>query len=131
MCRTNSQQAKNKKSWDSSTINGYYIGTSKEYYQCYNVWATNTWSQHKADMLTLKHKYITVLQVTAADALINAAQHLISTLQTTVTDNISPMQLQQLMQLAMMFKLAAGNITTRQSEKMIHVLQEKCGTRQL
>ena len=73
-------------------------------------------------MVYFKHKYITMPQVTAVGANIDAAQYITKILQPTATVNFSLMQLQQLKQLVEVYQLAEEKMTTRQAEKIINVL---------
>ena len=66
----------NRKSWDTHACEGFYLKTSQEHYKCYKVWVKETRSMQIADTVFFKHRYITILEVSKADAIFDATMHL-------------------------------------------------------
>ena len=71
-----------RKAWDAHANGGFYIETSLERYQCYEVWVKETQSVCIADMVFFKHKYITMPTVRKADAIVTVMKHLAQVIRT-------------------------------------------------
>ena len=64
----------NRKSWETHTKTGFYVGTSWEHYRCHQVWVQDTKSTRVGQTVFFRHKYITQPTVTASDALLRASE---------------------------------------------------------
>ena len=62
-------------------MEGYY---SREHYQCNKIWVKNTISIK----IAMKHKYITMLEISKADAIVVTAHNLAKVIQGEMTRNI-------------------------------------------
>ena len=71
-----------RKTWDEHAVKGWVLVTSGEHYRCWRMWVQNTRPTRISDMVFLKHKYISNPTVTAADAIIAAAQNMSDALKT-------------------------------------------------
>ena len=65
-----------RESWEKHTKSGYYIGVSKEHYQCHKVYISSTRGIRVCETVFFKHKYLTQPLFTVNDALILAADNL-------------------------------------------------------
>ncbi len=58
--------------WAANTINGWYLQTSPEHYQCHQIYVKKTKSERISDTVFFKHRYLTQPTVTSADTIIKA-----------------------------------------------------------
>jgi hypothetical protein len=58
--------------WAANTINGWYLETSPEHYQCHQIYVKKTKSERISDTVFFKHQYLTQPTVTPADTIIKA-----------------------------------------------------------
>ena len=75
----------NRRTWESHTKAGYYLGTSWDHYRCHEVWISNTKSKRVGRTVFLKHKYLIQPTITASDALPRAGDNICAALQ-----NVAP-----------------------------------------
>jgi hypothetical protein len=66
--------------WTPYTATGYYISNAKEHYRCHLVYITHTRHIKTCKTGFFKHKYLTMLSITPANALIKAADNLVDTI---------------------------------------------------
>ena len=69
-----------RKTWESHTKTGYYLGTSWEHYRCHTVWIQETKSTGVGQTVFLKHKYLTQPTITATDVLMQAGDNICNAL---------------------------------------------------
>ena len=74
------QMPRQRKTWESHTKTGYYLGPAWGHYRCHMVWVIDTKSTRIGQTVFFRHKYITAPQFTASDALIKAGDDLCSAL---------------------------------------------------
>ena len=60
----------NRKTWETHTKSGFYLGPSWEHYQCHDVWVEDTRATRTGQTVFFKNKYITQPTVIEADALL-------------------------------------------------------------
>jgi hypothetical protein len=60
--------------WAANTINGWYLQTSPEHYQCHQIYVKKTKSERISDTVFFKHRYLTQPTVTPADTIIKALE---------------------------------------------------------
>ena len=65
-----------RKTWDNNVIKGYYVETSREHYRCFKIWVKNNRSIQITDTMFFTHRYITMPEISKADAIMVAANHL-------------------------------------------------------
>ena len=70
----------NRKTWETHTKSGFYLGPSWEHYQCHDIWVEDTRATRTGQTVFFKNKYITQPTVTAADALLRTGEDLCSAL---------------------------------------------------
>ena len=58
--------------WAANTINGWYLQTSPEHYQCHQIYVKKTKSERISDTVFFKHRYLTQPTVTPVDTIIKA-----------------------------------------------------------
>jgi hypothetical protein len=58
--------------WASNTIDGWYLQTSPEHYQCHRFYVKETKSEKISDTVFIKHRYLTQPTVTPVDTIIKA-----------------------------------------------------------
>ena len=68
--------AKQRKTWESHTKTGYYLGPAWRHYRCHNIWVEDTKSTRIGQTVFFRHKYLTAPQVTPSDALIRASDQM-------------------------------------------------------
>ena len=78
---------KNRRTWESHTKTGYYLGTSWNHYRCHEVWIKDTKSSRIGQTVFFKHKYITQPMVTTSDALLRASEDICDALLKTAPNN--------------------------------------------
>jgi hypothetical protein len=66
--------------WAPHTASGYYVGAAWEHYRCHDIHISDTRHTRVCSSVFFKHKYFTMPTLTAADALIRAADNLIKAL---------------------------------------------------
>jgi hypothetical protein len=96
-----------RKTWSKHTVDGWYIGTSREHYRCFNIWTKETRTTRVSDTVFFKHKYLTNPSVTPADALIAAAQHMTAALRSNLPTSMGEGALEALQKLENIFANAA------------------------
>ena len=98
-----------RETWAAHTASGYYIGNAKEHYRCHQVYITNTKHIRTCETVFFKHKYLTMPNITPADALIKAADALTDTiLGNFPTNTMTAQAVEQLMEI---FKVQAEKAT--------------------
>ena len=65
-----------RRTWESHTKAGYYLGTSWDHYRCHEIWISDTRSTRIGQTVFFKHKYLTQPAVTSADAIVLASEDL-------------------------------------------------------
>ena len=70
----------NRGTWDESLIDGWYLGTSQEHYQCNIIHLKKTRSKKNSDTVVFKHKCITQTTLTPVNTVVNAIDDLTSAL---------------------------------------------------
>ena len=83
--------------WAPHTVMGYYIGNAKEHYRCHRVYITNTKHIRTCKTVFFKHKFLTMLTITPADALIKAADNLADTILGNLPTNTNTAQAVELL----------------------------------
>ncbi len=63
-------------SWAPHMASGFYIGNAWDHYRCHEIYISNTRHTQVCNTVFFKHKYLTMPTITAADALIRAANDL-------------------------------------------------------
>jgi len=63
-----------RKSWETHTKTGYYIGAAWDHYRCHRVWVKDTKAERVGQTVFFKHKYITQPAITESDALLRASE---------------------------------------------------------
>ncbi len=63
-------------SWVPHTASGFYVGNVWDHYWCHEIDIFNTCHTHVCNTVFFKHKYLTMPTITAANALIQAANDL-------------------------------------------------------
>ena len=63
-------------SFEAHSVSGFYTETYVEQYRFHQVWVKDTKSVRIGNTVFFKHKYLTMHTVTAADALLKAANDL-------------------------------------------------------
>ena len=98
-----------RETWAAHTSSGYYIGNAKEHYRCHQVYITSTKHIRTCETVFFKHKYLTMPNITPADALIKAADALTDTiLGNFPTNTMTAHAVEQLMDI---FKVQAEKAT--------------------
>ena len=64
-----------RKTFGRHAVSGFYLGVSVEHYRCHKIWVKGTNSVQIGNTVFFKHKYLTMPTVTAADALLVAAEN--------------------------------------------------------
>ena len=62
--------------WAPHTASGYYVGAAWEHYRCHDIHISDTHHTRVCSSVFFKHKYLTMPTLTAANALIRAADNL-------------------------------------------------------
>ncbi len=62
--------------WAPHTASGYYVGAAWEHYRCHDIHISDTPHTQVCSSVFFKHKYLTMPTLTAADAIIQAADNL-------------------------------------------------------
>ncbi len=70
------QNSKKRTSWGTNTIDGCYLQTSPEHYQCHVVYVKQTKSERVSDTVFFKTKYLTQTTLTPADIITKALNDL-------------------------------------------------------
>jgi hypothetical protein len=70
------QSSARQASWAANTIDGWYLQTSQEYYQCYIIYVKQTKSERVSDTVFFKTKYIMQPTMTPADVITKALSDL-------------------------------------------------------
>ena len=69
-----------RKIWDEHAMKGWVLGTSDKHYRCWRLWIKRTRATIISGMVFFKHKYILNPTVTAAEAVLAAAQDMAAVL---------------------------------------------------
>ena len=77
-----------RKTLDNHAIKGYYVKTSIKHYRCYKIWVKSTSSIQVTDTEFIKHKYITMPEITKTDTIVVTAIQLAKVLQGEILANI-------------------------------------------
>ncbi len=70
------ESSERRGTWADNSIDGWYLQTSPEHYQCYKIYVKQTKSKRISDTVYFKTKYITQPTLTLADAIIKAPNDL-------------------------------------------------------
>ena len=73
--------------WALHTASGYYLGNSKEHYQCHQIYTSDTRHTRVCDTVFFKHKYLTMPTITPADELVKAADNLVDAISGVIPKN--------------------------------------------
>jgi hypothetical protein len=73
-----------RETWAPHTASGYYIGAAWEHYRCHDIHISDTRHTRVCSSVFFKHKYLTMLTLTAADALIQAADNITEALASVI-----------------------------------------------
>ncbi len=68
----------NRQMWAPHTASGFYIGNAWDHYRCHEIYINDARHTHTCNTVFFKHKYLTMLTLIPADALIQAAKTLTS-----------------------------------------------------
>ncbi len=66
------ESSERRGTWAANTINGWYLQTLPEYYQCHQIYVKKTKSERISDTVFFKHRYLTQPTVTPANTIIKA-----------------------------------------------------------
>ncbi len=80
----------NRGTWAEQSIDGWYLGTSQEYYWCHIIHVKKMRRKRISDTVFFKHKYITQPTLTPVDTVVKAINNLTSALKGT--RNVQGMQ---------------------------------------
>ena len=72
-----------RETWAPHTASGYYIGNEPKHYWCHDVYIPETKGKRTCETVFFKHKYLTMLTLTTADAQIQAADSLTAAINRT------------------------------------------------
>jgi hypothetical protein len=67
-------------SWAPQTASGFYLGNAWDHYRCHKIYISDRGNTQVCNTVLFKHKYLTMPTITAADALIQAANDLTNTI---------------------------------------------------
>jgi hypothetical protein len=70
------QSSERQATWAANLIDGWYLQTSPEHYQCHVIYLNQTKSERVTDTVFFKMKYITQPTITPADTIIKALNNL-------------------------------------------------------
>jgi hypothetical protein len=70
------QSSERQATWAANLIDGWYLQTSPEHYQCHVVYVKQTKSERVSDTVFFKTKYIMQPTITPADTIIKALNNL-------------------------------------------------------
>eukprot|EP00956_Cyclotella_meneghiniana_P019401 scaffold33215_cov93-Cyclotella_meneghiniana.AAC.1 len=111
------QRPENRGTWSVNSIDGWYIGTSREHYRNYSVICKSTRATRKSDTVWFKHKYLTNPSLTAADHIVNAAKNLTDTITSNKPKGLSTSSNAALTKLADIFTKAAIAYSDREANQ--------------
>ena len=111
-----------RKTWDDFAAEGYYIKISKEHYRCCKILLKNTKSIHIFDTLFFKQKYITMPEISKADAVVVPVTHLAKNLQGEIPANICETSTAQLIWLVNIFQQTATRATNPWTEQQSNTI---------
>jgi hypothetical protein len=69
--------------WAEHSIDGWYLGTSPEHYQCHIIYTKGTQSKRISDTVFFKTKFITQPTLTPTNTVVNAITNLTNSLKGT------------------------------------------------
>ena len=69
-----------RRTWESHTKTGYYLGTTWKHYWYHQVWISETKSKCIGQTVFFKHKYLTQPTITVTDALVRASDDIYNAL---------------------------------------------------
>ena len=107
----------NRHTWDTHALDGWYIGTSMEHYRNQIVWCKDTRAERISDTVWFKHKYLTNPELTAADAIADAAHKLSKTLEANPPSQMPSTNKDALAKLADIFTQAAKQYSDKEARK--------------
>jgi hypothetical protein len=93
------------------SMDSWYIGTSNEHYRCQKVFLKETRAERITDTIIFHHKRITCPTVSAADAIVAAANNLNQTIQNNMKESLTNVDMNELDRLANIFQEAAQKIS--------------------
>jgi hypothetical protein len=70
------QSSERRASWGANAINGWYLQTSPEHYQCHVIYVKQTKSERVSDTIFFKTKYITQPTLTQTNIIFKALNDL-------------------------------------------------------
>ena len=71
---------KQRRTWDTHTKTGYYLGPAWEHYRYHRVLVNDTRAERVGQTVFFRHKYITQPQITESDALLRASDEICNAL---------------------------------------------------
>jgi hypothetical protein len=74
------KRSEKRGSWAFNSIDGWYLRTSPEHYQCHVIYVKKTRSERISDTVHFKHKYITQPTLTPEDTIVTALNDLTNAL---------------------------------------------------
>ena len=96
-----------RKIWDEHAMKGWVLGTSDKHYRCWRLWIKRTRATIISGMVFFKHKYILNPTVTAAEAVLAAAQDMAAVLRKKLDHHLGEEALTALANLQLIFVRAA------------------------
>jgi hypothetical protein len=70
------ESSERRGAWADNSIDGWYLQTSPEHYQCYTIYVKQTKSKRISDTVYFKTKYITQPTLTPADVIVKVLNDL-------------------------------------------------------
>ncbi len=74
------KRSEKRESWAFNLIDGWYLRTSPEHYQCHVIYVKKSRNERTSDMVHFKHKYITQPTLTPEDTIVKALNDLTNAL---------------------------------------------------
>ena len=109
-----------RKTWYDHSVKAWLHGTSNDHYCCWRLWMQRTRATRISGIVFSKHKYISNPTVTAADAVMAAAQNMADALKTRMNRHLGKKSLTTLYNLQKSFAHAAANKKIRQESGTTH-----------
>jgi hypothetical protein len=70
------KRSERRGTWAANSVDGWYLWTSPEHYQCHIIYVKHTKSERVSDMVYFKHKHITQPALTPEDTIVKALNDL-------------------------------------------------------
>jgi hypothetical protein len=100
------------------SMDSWYIGTSNEHYRCQKVFLKETRAEQITDTIIFHHKRITCPTVSAADAIVAAANKLNQTIQNNMKESLTNVDMNELDRLENIFQEAAQKISEADARQL-------------